>query len=175
MAGVDVEVITEQVQVKGKLAELYARHAAGAAEMAYLLTGDRQLAEDLTHDAFIRVAGRFQHLRNEEAFASYLRRTVINLFLNSARRKKLERSYLEQAARAPEPESAMPDVDTRNQLWAALGAIPLRQRAVLVLRYYEDLSERETAEMLRCSVSAVKALAARGLQALRGSLRGEDR
>jgi RNA polymerase sigma-70 factor (sigma-E family) len=175
MTGVDVEVITEQAQAKGKLAELYARHAPGAAEMAYLLTGDRHLAEDLTHDAFIRVAGRFHHLRNAEAFPAYLRRTVVNLFLNSARRKKIERSYLEQVARAPEPESPMPDIDTRDQLWAALDGIPPRQRAVLVLRYYEDLSERETAEVLRCSISAVKALAGRGLQALRGTIRGEDR
>ena len=68
----------------------------------------------------------------------------------------------------------MPDVDTRSQLWAALGGIPPRQRAVLVLRYFQDLSEEGTARVMGCSVAAVKALSARGLQALRREIGSDE-
>ena len=69
----------------------------------------------------------------------------------------------------------MPDVAGRQDMWSALSGIPARQRAALVLRYYEDLSERDTAEVLGCSLPAVKSLIARGTEALRGEIpRGED-
>ena len=70
--------------------------------------------------------------------------------------------------------SSQPDVGAREDLWKALATLPARQRAALVLRYYEDLSERETAEVLGCSVAAVKSLVARGGGALRELIRGED-
>jgi RNA polymerase sigma factor (sigma-70 family) len=70
----------------------------------------------------------------------------------------------------------MPDVGAREDLWRALATLPARQRAALVLRYYEDLSERDTAAALRCSVAAVKSLVARGSDALRAVLvEGSDR
>jgi RNA polymerase sigma factor (sigma-70 family) len=68
----------------------------------------------------------------------------------------------------------MPDVGTREMLWAALMELPARQRAALVLRYYEDLSERQTAEILAASTAAVRSLVARGVEALRQRIRGED-
>ena len=68
----------------------------------------------------------------------------------------------------------MPDVATREDLWQRLWTLPPRQRAVLVLRYYEDLSERETADAMRCSVAAVKSLTARASAALREGIEGED-
>ena len=71
--------------------------------------------------------------------------------------------------------SQLPDVGARADLWTSLTLLPARQRAALVLRYYEDLSERETAEVLGRSVGAVKSLTARGVQTLRGEIRGEDR
>jgi RNA polymerase sigma factor (sigma-70 family) len=70
--------------------------------------------------------------------------------------------------------SSQPDVGAREDLWRALGTLPARQRAALVLRYYEDLSERETADVLGCSVAAVKSLVARGGEALRERIEGED-
>ena len=63
----------------GPLAELYVRHAAEATRLAYMLTGDRQLAEDLVQDAFVKLAGRLVHLRDPGAFDAYLRRTIVNL------------------------------------------------------------------------------------------------
>src|SRR5438876_12359684 len=81
----------------GRLGELYLRHADDAIRLAYLLTGDRALAEDLVQDAFVRLAGRLVHLRDPDAFDAYLRRTVVNLSNSYFRRKKVERSYLERA------------------------------------------------------------------------------
>src|SRR5437867_1974373 len=80
----------------GRLGELYLRHADSAVRLAYLLTGDGALAEDLVQDAFIRLAGRLTHLRDPGAFEAYLRRTIVNLSNSYFRRRKVERSYLDR-------------------------------------------------------------------------------
>src|SRR6266581_5976856 len=85
----------------GRLGELYVRHADDAVRLAYLLTGDRALAEDLVQDAFVKLAGRLAHLRDPDAFDAYLRRTVVNLANSHFRRKRLERAYVERLKQAP--------------------------------------------------------------------------
>lgn len=159
-----------------QLADLYVRHVPAANRLAYLLTGDRAHAEDLVHDAFVRCVGRFGHLRAHEAFEAYLRRTIVNLHTSRLRRVRVEREYLaKEAARQGRAASAtLPDVAGREDMWRRLQTLPPRQRAVLVLRYYEDLSERETADALRCSLAAVKSLTARATTALREGIEGED-
>src|SRR2546425_12895819 len=79
-----------------RLGDLYLRHADEAVRLAYLLTRDHALAEDLVHEAFVRLAGRLVHLRDPGAFDAYLRRTVVNLSNSHFRRKKVERAYLER-------------------------------------------------------------------------------
>src|SRR5918995_5233493 len=161
---------------KGELADLYVRHVPAANRLAFLLTGDRSQAEDLVHDGFVRCVGRFGHLRAHEAFDAYLRRTIVNLHTSRLRRVRIEREHLsKQAARGGRTTSGLPDVAAREDMWRRLLTLPPRQRAVLVLRYYEDLSERQTADALRCSVAAVKSLTARATAALREGIRGEDR
>jgi RNA polymerase sigma-70 factor (sigma-E family) len=157
----------------GQLAELYERHAPAASRLAYLLTGDRAFAEDLVQEAFVRVVGRFRHLRVPDAFDAYLRRTVVNLHTSHLRRRRLERAYLEREGRVP-TETAMPDVGAREDLWRAVLALPPRQRAAIVLRFYEDLSERETADALGCSTAAAKSLVARAMQTLRARIESES-
>jgi RNA polymerase sigma-70 factor (sigma-E family) len=161
----------------GRLGDLYRAHADGAVRLAYLLTGDRALAEDLVQDAFVRLAGRLVHLRDQQAFDAYLRRTVVNLSNSYFRRKKVERAFLESArgALAPHGVQRAPSVDDREDLWRALGRLSARQRAAIVLRYYEDLPELQVAEILKCQPGTVKSLVARGLQNLRSDIRGEDR
>src|SRR5437764_13916041 len=95
----------------GRLAELFLQHGDGAIRLAYLLTGDRALAEDLVQDAFVKLAGRLVHLRDPGAFDGYLRRTVVNLTNSSFRRKRLERAYLRRAASERAPLADAPDVD----------------------------------------------------------------
>lgn len=151
----------------GRLEDLYVRHAPAALRLAYFLTGDRELAQDLVQDAFVRVAGRFRHLRVPDAFDSYLRRTIVNLFMSQLRRRRLERAHLARERAEAGREHRDADPADRDEMWPALETLPHRQRAAVVLRYYEDLSERETAEVLGCSASAVNALVARALEHLR--------
>src|SRR5437867_12545204 len=99
----------------GRLAELYVRHAAEAARLAYLLTGDRQLAEDLVQDAFVRLAGRLVHLRDAGAFDAYLRRTVVNLANSHFRRKRVERAYLKRERGGMQTEESLPDPGPRDE------------------------------------------------------------
>ena len=112
---------------------------------------------------------------NNDAFAAYLRRTIVNLHTSGLRRRRLERDWLSrEGPAAARRVTSQPDVGARLDLWEALRRLPARQRAALVLRYYEDLSERETSEVLGCSVAAVKSLVARGGETLRELVRGEE-
>jgi RNA polymerase sigma-70 factor (sigma-E family) len=142
----------------------YRAHGGEALRVAYLLTGDRALAEELAQEAFVRLLGKFADLRSEQAFRSYLLRTVVNLSRSHFRRRALERR---QASGTSPPIETPPDVETKDELWRALDDLPPRQRAALVLRYCEDLSEQQTAELLETTPKAVKSLVTRGLNALR--------
>jgi RNA polymerase sigma-70 factor (sigma-E family) len=156
---------------RGAMAELYARYVPGGIRLAYLLTGDRHRAEDLAQEAFIRCVGRFRHLRAHAAFDAYLRRAIVNLHTSTIRRRTTEREWLRrEGPRVAAQTSSQRDVGTQTDLWQALATLPARQRAALVLRYYEDLSERDTADVLGCSLAAVKSLVARGGEALRAQL-----
>jgi RNA polymerase sigma-70 factor (sigma-E family) len=161
-----------------RMGELYLRHADDAVRLAYLLTGDRALAEDLVHDAFVRLAGRLVHLRDPGAFGAYLRKTVVNLSNSHFRRRKVERAYLERARGAMDARGAQwadRSVEDREDLWRALQLLSGRQRAAVVLRFYEDLSERQVADLLGCRPGTVKSLVSRGLETLRTEIRGEER
>jgi RNA polymerase sigma-70 factor (sigma-E family) len=150
-----------------RIAELYASHVQEAARLAYFLVGDRTAAEDLVQDAFVRVFARFQHLRNDLAFRPYLHRTIVNLARKQFRRRRVEQLFIQGERGRPTLPQAQPDLETRDELWAALQALPERQRVTLVLRYYADLSEDQTADVMRCSRAAVNSLAGRGIAAMR--------
>jgi len=158
-----------------KLAELYAAHADSTKRLAFLLTGDNELAEDITQDAFVNVAGRIGGLRNRDASAAYLRQTVVNLSRSHFRRKRVERAYLQREASGPRQNEAIEgrDVVEADALWNELHRLAYRQRCAVVLRYYEDLSEHQTAEILNCSVGAVKALTNRAMEQLRANVGSE--
>lgn len=141
--------------------ELYAAHAPEARRVAYLLVGDRTQAEDISQEAFVRVLGRFGDLRKPESFRTYLIRTVVSLAKNHYRRRDLERNTVWPGARS----ATHPERD--DDLFDALKKLPERQRAALVLRYCEDLSEHHTAEIMNTSPKAVKSLVTRGLAAMR--------
>jgi RNA polymerase sigma-70 factor (sigma-E family) len=178
MIGLQVETRTEDpagAERVGRLEDLYVRHAPAATRLAYFLTGDRELAQDLVQDAFVKVAGRFRYLREPDAFDTYLRRTIVNLFTSHLRRMRLERQELRRQRSARERDQRDADIAERDAMWMALQALPARQRAAVVLRYYEDLSERETADVLGCSIGAANQLIARGLATLRERIGSEER
>ena len=157
------------------LEELYVRHAPAALRLAYFLTGDPEAARDLVQDAFVRVAGRFRHLRQPDAFDAYLRRTIVNLHTSSLRRQRAERSSLAREAALTVPMSQEDDHGARDEMWHAILSLPSRQRAAIVLRYYEDLSEAQSAEVLRCSVGALNQLVVRAMATLRSRVGKEAR
>jgi len=158
------------------LAELYERHAPAAVRLAYLMTGDRERSRDIAQEAFVRVAARFRHLRFPDAFDAYLLRTVVNLCTSQFRRERLERDYLErERSHAVEAASDQADLGARDELVRALRRLPARQRAAVVLRYYEDLSEEAMADAMRVSVPAARSLLSRGMQTLRTMIDREDR
>ena len=150
-----------------RLAEIYERSAPAGFRLAYLLTGDRALAEDLVQEAFLRFVGRLHHLRDPDAFDGYLRRTIVNLSKDTFRRRAVERSYLDRRTAELREGHTDRDVAAYESMRAALLSLPQRQRSAIVLRYYEDLHESEIADVLRCRPATVRSLVARGLEALR--------
>lgn len=157
----------------GRLAELYRWHARDGVRLAYLITGDRDLAEDLVQDAFVRLAGRLLHLRDPGGFEPYLRRTIVNLANAHFRRRKVERRYLEQQKTKRPEVGPGPDISTREAMRSALLGLPTRQRTAIVLRFYEDLSEAQTAELMGCRPGTVKSLVSRGMSKLKTRTEGD--
>ena len=152
------------------LDHLYAEHAPPALRLAYLLTGDRHLAEDLVQDAFIRMFSRFRHLRDPGSFRAYLNRTIVNLSRDHFRRRGLENRHLERERATVERSVQGPPAEERYVLLDTLQVLPVRQRAAVVLRHYQDMSERQVADALDCSLGAAKALIARGMETLRAHM-----
>jgi RNA polymerase sigma factor (sigma-70 family) len=149
----------------GRFEELYAAHGAEALQLAYLVTRDRNLAEDMAQEAFVRLLGRFHGLRKPDAFRAYLLRTVMNLTKSHFRKLKREREFvrLETRQGSEDPQ----DFGAHDMLWNAVLRLPERQRTALVLRYCQDLSEQETADIMQISPKAVNSLVGRGLAKLR--------
>ena len=163
----------EPIRIEGdRLSDLYRLYADDAIRLAYLITGDRALAEDLVPDAFVRLAGRLLHLRGIGGFEAYLRRTVVNLANSHFRRRKVERRYQEREASMLRPTRQDPDLPTSHAARAALLQLPPRQRTAIVLRFYVDLSEAQTADVMGCRRGTVKALVSQGLDKLRPLMAG---
>ncbi|MCW2776945.1 MAG: polymerase, sigma-24 subunit, subfamily [Frankiales bacterium] len=143
---------------------------------AYLLTGSRSDAEDLLQTALAKTYLAWDRVREREALDGYVRRVMVNTQTSFWRRRRVdERS----TASLPEHggRDLTADLDLHDALWAALSGLPARQRAAVVLRYYEDLSEAETAAVLGVSVGTVKSSTSRALAKLRddASLRDDPR
>jgi len=156
----------------GILAELYERHVGRAIGLARVLTGDHVVAEDLAHEAFIRSASRLGALGDPTRFEAYLLRAVVNLARSRARRHRIEVAFIQ---RHP-PVAAVPasDVETSAMIREALLRLPVRQRAAITLRYFDDLSEAQVATALGCSPKAVNDLVRRAREQLRRELRDEE-
>ncbi|MFC9971508.1 SigE family RNA polymerase sigma factor [Spirillospora sp. NPDC127200] len=133
---------------------------------AYLLTGDQHLAEDLVQTALARTHGSWRRLERAGNADAYTRKVMYHLQVRWWRRRRFAETPLEHA-----PERAAPDTgdlsDVGVDLRRALLRLAPRQRAVLVLRYFEDRSESEAAALLGCSVGTIKSQSAKGLARLR--------
>lgn len=158
------------------ITDLYAAHWNGLVRLAWLLLRDDQLAEEVVQDAFIAVHRRWDSVRSQDRGAAYLRRAVVNGARSGLRHRGVEERYLAReqqrgGAYGSRAEGSAEDHalerETGNAMMQALGRLPQRQREVLTMRYYLDLSEAEIADALGISAGSVKAHAHRGLAALR--------
>ena len=131
---------------------------------AYLLCGDWDRAEDVVQDALARLFVHWRRASRADDIDAYVRRTLINAFLADQRRPWRRDVIRDQV---PDTTVAGPEPTDRDALWAALRDLGPSQRAVVVLRFWEDLSVEQTAAALNCSTGNVKSQAARGLARLR--------
>jgi RNA polymerase sigma-70 factor (sigma-E family) len=166
------ESISARDSWRRRLEDVYATEYRSVLRLALLLTGDRDAAEDVAQDAFVRLFARFRDRKEPDVVHAYLRRIVVNLSRSRVRRLVNERRKNERVARLPDDPGTDPALPTETR--ELLVGLPVRQRAVLYLRYYEGRSERETAEALGCSVGAVKSLVLRATRALRFEEGGHD-
>jgi RNA polymerase sigma-70 factor (sigma-E family) len=154
-------------EVPPGFADFVASRYSSLARSAYLLVGDRGAAEDLVQSALVRTFGAWGRLRAIEAAESYTRTTMVRLAGRWGRRRWRGEIPTEQITRRPDSADLSSAADGAMDVRVALSRLPLAQRAVLVLRYFDDLSEADTARVLGCSVGTVKSRGSRGLAALR--------
>lgn len=152
------------------LEQLYAAHWRSLVRLSVLLVRDQGVAEEVVQDAFVAVHGRWGRLRDPGRALAYLRQTVVNRSRSALRHRAVVERHA--ARRTPPPEEPGADQaalvsDRRAAVLDALRALPQRQREVLALRYYLDLSEAEISDTLGISRGAVKSHASRGAATLR--------
>ena len=156
--------------------DLYAAHWTGLVRLAWLLLRDDLAAEEVVQEAFVAVHQHWSSLRDPDRAAAYLRRSVVNGARSALRHRGVEERHLAREQGDPaaygrrteaSAEERALDAEATSSMVLALGALPQRQKEVLTMRYYLDLSEAQIADALGISAGSVKAHAHRGLAALR--------
>jgi RNA polymerase sigma-70 factor (sigma-E family) len=155
--------------------ELYAAHYARLVRLAVLLVRDPETAEEVVQDSFVAMHGRWRTLKDPDSGLAYLRQTVVNRSRSVLRHRGVQARYVARHRTDAVPDAPPADhlalaTQRREQVLEALRELPDRQREVLALRYYLDLSEAEIAGTLGISRGAVKSHAFRGVAALRDRL-----
>ena len=139
----------------------------GLLRTAWLLTGDWALAEDLAQTALARSWPRWERIRRRDDPEIYVRRVMVNTWASWSRRRWRGERPSGTVPDGQGPGDMAPEVAVRMAVRAALGSLTARQRAVLVLRVFDDLSEAQVAQVLGCAVGTVKSTMARALARLR--------
>ena len=151
-------------------AEFAAARSGALHRAAYLMVGDEPLAQDLVQEALTRTYVAWPRLRDIGNAEAYARKAITTTAISWFRRKSWNSERVVDAV----PERGHPPADDavaqRAWLWQALLDLPARQRAAIVLRYYEDLTEAQTAEAMGCAVGTVKSQVSAGLRKLREQL-----
>jgi RNA polymerase sigma-70 factor (sigma-E family) len=148
-------------------AEFVQGRTAALLRFAYLLTGDNHLAEDLVQEALVRAHRRWSSIVHEDGPEPYVRKAVLRQYLSWRRKKstgELPVADVPDSASVDELESRVVQAD---EMWAMLGTLSRAQRAVMILRYYEDLPDGDVARLLNCSPATVRVHAFNALGKLR--------
>ncbi|WP_221200221.1 SigE family RNA polymerase sigma factor [Nocardioides soli] len=154
--------------------EFYAAHASRMVKVAYSIVRDKHAAEDVVQAAFVKAFAAWWRVRRADDPVAYTRRIVVNTAL--AHLRKPARRFEHSRAEVPDRPAAQPDVmgTGPGEVWDLLGQLPPRRRAIVVLRYFEGLSEREIADVLGCRPGTVKSQASAALRTLRDRLGTHD-
>ena len=158
--------IRSQEEISG-FAALVEERSPALLRTAYVVVGDRQLAQDLLQEALVKANVAWPRLRDTTKAEAYVRRTIVTTAISWRRRRSFHERPVQDLLDANNPDET-DRLATQDALWEQVRALPPRQRAALVLRYYEDLTETETAEVMGCSVGTVKSQVAAALGKLRG-------
>lgn len=159
------EVVDDQAAAS--FIALYRAQRLSMVRLAAFLVGDLHVAEDVAQDAFTGLHARWHRLRDERSAVAYLRRAVVNTSRSVLRRRRTARMYIwPVAGEQPGADTTVLAADEHQRLREALQRLPRRQREVLVLRYWAELSEAEIADTLGISTGTVKSTASRAVQAL---------
>jgi RNA polymerase sigma-70 factor (sigma-E family) len=163
----------DRTSTSDDFARVYAAHHVDALRLAYLLCGNRERAEDAVADAFVRVYRQMSRTDIREP-RPYVRRAVVNEVNSRFRRLALERREASKRS-GDDRGTRTPDEDLveHDRMFSALRQLSQRQRAAVVLRFYEDLPEKAIAEAMGISVGTVKSTLFRGLERLRTLLAEE--
>jgi len=154
-------------------AEYVAGQRTALVRVAYLLTGDIHSAEDLVQTALVRVWPRWSRVVQGTNADAYVRKTMVSAFLTS-RRRRWHGEVAAEGIDAADPADPFAGLDEADRMMRYLGCLPPRQRAVVVLRYYADLSEPDVAGLLGCAVGTVKSQSAKALGKLRDLMAGAE-
>jgi len=159
---------------EAQIAELYVGQRLALVRLAVLLVDDLASAEDVVQEVFAKFVRGGARLRDPADAPAYLRTAVVNGCRSSLRRRRTARGYTPPRPVEPDgPESRAVLGEEHRQVLAALGTLPSRQREVLVLRYWSDLSEAQIADALGISRGTVKSTASRALAALEKNLEAQ--
>lgn len=146
------------------LRKAYEMHRLSLLRLSTLLLTNGELAEDLVQDVFVRSVTAIATL-SEDELGPYLRRSVVNAWKNEVRHRRTV--AIAEPKLAHERGEPGPSFEERDEIWAAIRKLPPRQRACLVLRYYEGLPDGEVARLLGCRVGTVKSQSSRAIEKLR--------
>jgi RNA polymerase sigma-70 factor (sigma-E family) len=159
-----------------EIAALFSRDYESLHRIAYVFVANSGVAEEIVMEAFVKVFSGWHRFRSVEHKSAYLRQVVINLCRAKLRRQTIERRVNEAAhrglTRTPSSEGEVSDMHL--DLWNAIRLLPHRQKAAVVLRYLADMSEREIAEVLDCSVGTVKSQLSRARSKLGAGMSTEE-
>lgn len=159
-----------------RVEELFERHYDALCDLAFLILGDRHLGEEIVMDALVKIFSGWGRIRDVDRADVYLKRTVVNLCRSRIRRKVIERRVNEIAHGRAEDVSHPWDPavgESARNVWTAVRSLPVRQRACIVLRYAEDLSDEQIGRILDCSPSTVRSQLARARSKLTALLEAE--
>ncbi|MGX7681784.1 SigE family RNA polymerase sigma factor [Jatrophihabitans sp. DSM 45814] len=147
--------------------DFVAARQRGLLRFAMVLTGDRELSEDICADVLVRVFERWERLRSTDHLNAYVQRMIVNDFISWRRRMRLARSYSQRQGPISVVEDHAASYASRQEMIGRLASLPRRQRAAIVLRFYAGLSDDEIATTLSCRPSTARSHISRGLERLR--------